>query len=134
MMPNDDESIYQSSDDNCVNHDPRCGSYLGTFTCEDCWFEEHASHSSSMPEETCPFCKPLLQALDAAEQVLLTTARYILAGNAIDWTHSPDSLTRFALTRSMTMFPHLYGMLVRLHTDGIAEHVTREAIKERQVS
>lgn len=123
-----DSTIHQSTEDACVEHNPHCAAFLGNDgLCDACWLEEHATHTSAYPEESCVHCKPLLSALDLAEERLRKVSRIIAAG--ILRAGTPHYLAQQAVAATANLWPESYGMLVRLNTDGAALEIARNALK-----
>lgn len=123
-----DSTIHQSTEDACVEHNPHCSAFLGIAgLCEACWAEEHEQHTSRHCDEACPYCKPLIEALDQAEERLSGVTR-ILVGGILRST-SPAYLAQQAIHTTVNLWPSNRGMLARLHADGIALEIARNALR-----
>lgn len=122
-----DGTLHQHTEDACVEHNPHCAAFMGSDgLCDACWLEEHAAHTSAFPDESCVHCKPLMAALDLAEERLGKVSRIIASG--ILRTGSSHYLAQQSVLATANLWPESYSMLVRLNTDGIALSVARCAL------
>lgn len=125
---NDDDTAHQSTEDACVEHNPQCAAFLGSEgLCNACWAVEHESHTSTHCEESCPYCKPLLAKLSAAED-MLSRFSFMLS----DVERYPTDLSRKVCRVVSYCYPEHYSMVARLHSDGTAYDIALSAIKNSQ--
>lgn len=127
-LPYDDDTVHQSTEDACVEHNPQCAAFLGSNgLCNACWAAEHESHTSRHCEESCPYCVPLIAKLDAAEEIL---SRY--SATLAHTKRYPSDLSYIVCRLISYCYPEHYSMIARLYTDGIAYDIALSAIKKEQ--